>query len=74
MSEGTACPRRPDLFVLPAHIEHQPRALLAALARGIPVIASSACGLGERAGLITVPAGDVQALRAAIITALSTAS
>jgi len=74
VSEGTACPPRPDLFVLPAHIEHQPRALLAALARGIPVIASSACGLGERAGVITVPAGDVLALRAAISTALATAS
>lgn len=74
VSEGTACPGRPDLFVLPAHVEHQPRALLAALARGIPVIASDACGLGERAGVVTVPAGDVEALRAAIAAALPPAS
>jgi hypothetical protein len=72
VSEGTACPARPDLFVLPAHVEHQPRALLAALARGIPVIASSACGLGELPGVLTVPAGDPSALRAAIASALAT--
>jgi hypothetical protein len=72
VSEGTACPGRPDLLVLPAHVEHQPRALLAALARGIPVIASHACGLGERAGVVTVLAGDVAALRAAILAALPT--
>ena len=71
VSEGTACPARPDLFVLPAHVEHQPRALLAALARGIPVIASSACGLGDLPGVITVPPGDPSALRAAIASALA---
>lgn len=69
--EGTACPARPDLFVLPAHVEHQPRALLAALARGIPVVASSACGLGDLAGVTCVPAGDVAALRAAIAAGLA---
>lgn len=73
VSEGTACPARPDLFVLPAHVEHQPRALLAALARGIPVIASSACGLGELPGVVTVPPGDPQALRAAISSVLAAA-
>jgi hypothetical protein len=71
VSEGTACPGRPDVVVLPAHVEHQPRALLAALARGVPVIASSACGLGERPGVTTVPPGDVAALRAALAAALT---
>lgn len=71
VSEGTAAPARPDVVVLPAHVEHQPRALLAALARGIPVIASSACGLGDLPGVITVPAGDVAALRAALAAALA---
>lgn len=70
VSEGTACPGRPDVIVLPAHVEHQPRALLAGLARGVPVIASSACGLGERPGVTTVPAGDVAALSAALSAAL----
>jgi hypothetical protein len=63
-------PPDPDLVVSPAHVEHQPRALLAALARGVPVVASSACGLGDLPGVVTVPAGDVAALRAALIAAL----
>ncbi len=71
VSQGTACPSRPDLMVLPAHVEHQPRALLAALAAGIPVIASSACGLGEQPGVRTVAAGDVAALHAAIASGLA---
>ena len=50
-------------MVLPAHVEHRPRRLLEAVARGIPVIASSACGLEHITGVITVPPGDVEALR-----------
>lgn len=53
--------------ILPAVIEHHPRGLLAALAAGIPVIASEACGLGERPGVTTIPALDADALRAAIV-------
>lgn len=56
-----------DAVVLPAWVEHQPRALLRAVAAGIPVIASSACGLGPRAGVTIVPCGDVEALRAALV-------
>ena len=51
------------LVVLPAHVEHQPRFLLRAIACGIPVIATDACGLGEMAGVRTIPVGDVAALR-----------
>jgi hypothetical protein len=40
--------------------------LLTALAGGIPVIATKACGLGERAGVTIVRAGDVAALIAAL--------
>jgi Glycosyl transferases group 1 len=54
------------LVVLPAHVEHQPRLLLRALAAQIPVIATPACGLGEQQGLITVPTGDAEALAEAI--------
>jgi len=53
-----------DLVVLPAHIEHQPRILLAAVAAGIPVIASEACGLARVPGVLEVAAGDVEGLRA----------
>jgi VanW like protein len=44
--------------VLPAIVEHQPRALLAALAAGLPVIATPACGLGAGEGLTSVPPDD----------------
>jgi len=40
-----------SLLVLPAYVEHQPRLLLRALASGIPVIASAACGIGPTEGL-----------------------
>ncbi len=54
------------LVVLPAWIEDQPRRLLRAVAAGIPVIASDACGLEGVPGVTTVPAGDVAALRNAV--------
>ena len=60
-----------DVVVLPAYIEHQPRALLKALAAGVPVVASPACGLGARAGLTEVAPGNVDTLVAAIRAALS---
>jgi glycosyltransferase involved in cell wall biosynthesis len=52
--------------VLPAIIEHQPRALLAALAADLPVIATPACGLGNRENLTIVPPDDAISLREAI--------
>ncbi|HEX8662466.1 MAG TPA: VanW family protein [Beijerinckiaceae bacterium] len=61
-----AMPERLAAVVLPAIVEHQPRALLRALAAGIPVIATAACGLGDRPGVVTVPELDAAALRAAI--------
>jgi glycosyltransferase involved in cell wall biosynthesis len=58
--------RQADLAVLPAWVEHQPRALLAAIAGDIPVIATPACGLGEDLPWRRVQAGDVPGLRSAI--------
>jgi hypothetical protein len=52
-----------DLAVLPAHVEHAPRALLCALAAGIPVIATPACGIRDLPNVTLVEAGDVLALR-----------
>jgi glycosyltransferase involved in cell wall biosynthesis len=52
--------------VLPAWVEHQPRALLRAIAAGVPVIASRACGVEGLPGVRTIAAGDVDGLRAAI--------
>jgi hypothetical protein len=56
--------------ILPAYVEPQPRLLLAALARGIPVICSSACGLAGLPGVHLVPPGDAQALIAVLTPVL----
>jgi glycosyltransferase involved in cell wall biosynthesis len=56
--------------VLPALIEHQPRTLLAALAAGIPVIATPACGLPAQPGLTLVVEDDAASLRSALEVAL----
>lgn len=53
-------------MVQPALVEDKPRKLLAALASGVPVIATRACGLGERTGLTLVAEGDAGALTAAL--------
>jgi hypothetical protein len=58
--------RTASALVLPAFVENQPRRLLQALALGVPVVASDACGIEARAGIAIVPAGDVRALRAAV--------
>ncbi|MEY4483938.1 MAG: hypothetical protein RL693_1390, partial [Verrucomicrobiota bacterium] len=50
--------------VLPAFVEHAPRRLLQAVAAGVPVIASEACGLSNVPGVITIADGDVIALEA----------
>jgi hypothetical protein len=52
--------------VQPAVIEDQPRRLLCALAAGVPVIATAACGLGAASGAVTIPDGDADALIAAL--------
>lgn len=59
-----------DLVVLPAFVEHRPRRLLEAVAREIPVIATAACGLAPGEGVVLVPMGNADALRAAIVAAL----
>jgi len=54
------------LVVLPAYVEDKPRILLRAIACGVPVIASQACGLGRLNGVVTLPALDSGILAAAI--------
>ncbi|HSS22411.1 MAG TPA: VanW family protein [Pyrinomonadaceae bacterium] len=53
--------------VLPSFVEHNPRRLLEALARGVPVIASEACGLGNVGGVTTVDTHG-SSLRDALMT------
>lgn len=59
-----------DVVALPAWIEHQPRGLLAALASGIPVIATPECGLPPSPSWRAVKRGDVEELRLALDEAL----
>ena len=61
---------RADLVILPAHVEHRPRRLLAAAAHGIPVIATRNCGVDNVDGIETIDPGDPDVLRSAIVTAL----
>jgi VanW like protein len=58
---GVAC------VALPAFVEHRPRLLLQALARGLPVLCSEECGLpADTPGVRIIPAGDAAALTAAL--------
>lgn len=60
-----------DLVVLPAHVEHKPRRLLLAAAAGVPVIASTACGVSGVEGVDIVEPGDVDRLKNLIESRLS---
>jgi hypothetical protein len=55
------------LVVQPSVIEEQPRSLLAALAAGIPVIATPACGILPKLGITLIPENDPEALVEAIL-------
>lgn len=54
-------------LVMPAWIEHEPRLALRALQSGVPVIASRECGLPAHPLLVEIDAGDVEALRDAMV-------
>lgn len=53
-------------LVIPAWVEHEPRLALKALAMGIPVIATKACGLSVHPLLNEIDAGDVERLKKAL--------
>lgn len=52
--------------VQPALVEERPRRLLGALAAGVPVVATAACGLPAQPGLTLIEPGDGAALVAAL--------
>jgi hypothetical protein len=58
------------LVIYPAYVENQPRLLLKAIAAGLPVIATEACGLQPMLNLTIVPTGDYNALKKAVTDAL----
>ena len=51
------------LVVYPTYVEHQPRLLLKALAAGVPVITTTACGLLPTDNLTLIPIGDYETLK-----------
>lgn len=59
-----------DVVVLPAYVEHSPRPLLRALAAGVPVIATKACGLPAQDGLTLIDKPDATRLRQEILAVL----
>ena len=61
---------RADVVALPAHVEHSPRALLLAIAHGLPVVATACCGLPALPGVQTLVDNDVVRLVAALEAAL----
>jgi hypothetical protein len=63
-----------SVLVLPAWIEHQPRLALRALASGIPVIATRACGLPEHPLLHTLSLPDAASLRSVLLGLLHPAA
>lgn len=54
------------VVVQPAIVEERPRRLIAALAAGVPVIATPACGLPPQPGLTVIEPGDSDALIGAL--------
>lgn len=61
-------------LVLPAWIEHRPQLALLALASGIPVVATEACGLPEHPGLYLLNSPDAAALRTILKAVLQPAN
>lgn len=59
--------QRASVVALPAVVEHTPRALLQAVAAGLPVLVSEACGLAEVPGVTTLPLEDPARWRAALL-------
>ncbi|WP_395015535.1 VanW family protein [Dongia sp.] len=59
--------REAGLVVQPSLVEEQPRSLLAALAAGVPVIATPACGILPKLGITLIPENDPEALVEAIL-------
>ena len=53
-------------YVAGRELEHRPVRLLEAVARGIPVVATEACGLRGVTGVVEIPTGDLDALRDAL--------
>ncbi|RKR83848.1 VanW like protein [Mucilaginibacter gracilis] len=59
------------LVIYPAYVEHRPVMLLKALAAGIPVITTTACGLQAHPNLTILPTGNFELLKQTVELYLS---
>jgi glycosyltransferase involved in cell wall biosynthesis len=59
------------LVVYPTYIEHQPRQVLKAIAKGIPVITTSACGLESSSQVSVIAFNDFERLKNEVSLILS---
>lgn len=59
------------LVIYPAYVENQPRQLLKIISKGIPLIASSACGIKAGEKVTIVEPGNYEQFRSAVEMALS---
>ena len=55
-----------SMVIYPAYVEHQPRMLLKAVALGIPIITTTAAGIGPSDKVSIVPVGNYEALKYAV--------
>ena len=55
------------LIVYPTYIEHQPRLIIKGISKGIPVITTTATGLNSSELVKTLPIGDLEQFKIAII-------
>ncbi|MES2279164.1 MAG: VanW family protein [Bacteroidota bacterium] len=60
-----------SMVIYPVYVEHQPRLLLKAIAAGLPVITTTACGLMPADNLTIVPVGDNNALKKAVVNQIN---
>jgi hypothetical protein len=58
------------LVIYPTYIEHQPRQILKAIAMGIPVITTTACGLDSSEKVKIFPLNDIEGIKNEIKKAL----
>lgn len=55
------------LVIYPTYIEHQPRQILKAISKGIPVITTTACGLDNLNKVTVIEIGDFEQLKSEVV-------
>ncbi|MFT5834267.1 MAG: hypothetical protein ACI97N_001905 [Cognaticolwellia sp.] len=56
------------LIIYPTYIEYQPRLILKAISKGIPVITTTACGISSSEKVTVINTGNYEQLKATVLT------